>query len=154
VQYAEVGSVLIARSDGHESEVHFRRLESNLRSVARRTGGKVGLLFLVDHSLGPAPGFVENAKRVLLENESILAGVCAVLLPEGFVAALYRSMGAMLVRLLDRRGVVQVCGNVDEGVVWLVPRLPQSVHRPAPRALTDAANLLLATQRVARRVAV
>lgn len=150
VQYAELGNVLMARSDGHETGVQFRILETNLRSVAQRNGGKVAILYMVDHSLGPAPGFADHAKRVMSEHEKVLVGVGTVLLPEGFVAALYRSVGAMLVRVVDRRGLITVTNDIGEAASWLVERLPKSLHTPSADALTKSANLLLSAQRAAR----
>ena len=150
VQFAELGNVLLARSDGHETAGQFRMLEANLRSIAQRNGGKVVVLYMVDHSPGPAPGFADHAKRVMAEQEKILVGVGTVLLPEGFVAALYRSVGAMLVRMLDRRGLVTVTNDIAEASRWLVGRLPKSRHSPTADSLAASANLLLITQRTRR----
>lgn len=152
VQYAEFGNVMIARTDGHETAADFRTIEAHLRALAGRTGGGVGLLYVVDHSLGPNPGFAENAKKVLDGTKSVLVGAATVLLPEGFVASLYRSVGMVVLRMVDRRGLVNVSGTVEDAAPWLVERLPYSTHTPSADGLGGAANLLVTTQRARRRL--
>lgn len=142
-EFASVGNVVIVRAHDQETKRTFALLERHVRSVADSTRGKVAILMLVDHAKGPPPGFVDDAKALLDRCAPILACAASALLAQGFVAAVYRSMGAMLLRLVGKRDVVGVHGSVEEAAAWIVGRLPASASTPEPNEVSAAAAALL-----------
>src|SRR5690606_34869612 len=128
--FGRAGNVVLVRARDQERPETFALLERHLRAVAAECGTKVAILLIVEHTKGPPPGFVEDAKGLLDRCAPLLAGTASALLAQGFVAAVYRSMGAMLLTLLGRRDVVGVHGSVADSAEWLVARLPASAHSP------------------------
>lgn len=143
--FAHCGNVVIVRAHDQETKRTFALLERHVRSVAESTRGKVCILMIVDHAKGPPPGFVDDAKGVLDRCSSVVAGAASALLAQGFVAAIYRSMGAMLLTLLGRRDAVGVHGSIEEAASWIVARLPRSPHTPDESSLVQAARAMTKT---------
>ena len=151
VTFAHLGNVLIACTHDHETEHSFSLLEWNLRAVAASNGGKVGVLFVVDHSKGPAPLFIERSKEVMDRTQRVLVAVSTVLLPEGFVASVYRSMGAKLLAMLGMRRIVGVHSTLRDGAAWLLDTMPPGPDRPDFEALVNAAQSVLRVQRASAK---
>jgi hypothetical protein len=140
--FGRAGNVVLVRARDQERPETFALLERHVRAVAADCGTKAAILLIVEHTKGPPPGFVEDAKGLLDRCAPVLAGTASALLAQGFVAAVYRSMGAMLLTLLGRRDVVGIHGSVEDSATWLVARLPSSPHSPDAASLVAAAHAL------------
>lgn len=139
-RFASCGNVVFVCAHDRESKETFDLLGEHLRAVASKTGGKVGLAMIVAHEKGPPPGFVDDAKALLDRCASIVVGASCALQAQGFVASVYRSMGAMLLSLMGKRELVGVHGSVEDACAWLERRLPPGPNTPDLASLVSAAH--------------
>jgi len=142
--FAECGNVFLACSSHQEAPETFALAEGHLHSLVGRYPAGVGFMFLIDHTEGPPPGFLDRVRAILSKVDQQMVGIAIVILTEGFAASIYRSTAAAFITLSGKRSLLHITGQPAEGAAWLGQRLAERPGVPSEADLTAAAEAVLA----------
>ncbi len=135
LSFAATEGALVAIAHGRELPSTFALARRHIERIHDEHGTPIGVLMVVDHEQGPPEQYKQNIRQLLARTREKLAAVSVAITSKGFVAAVYRSVGTVLLSLSGKRNFVSLHGGVADAADWLAPRLPRG---GSPRALEEA----------------
>jgi len=143
LSFASTEGALVVVVRGRELPSSFTLARQHIERMHDEHGAPIGILMVVDHEQGPPEQYKQNVLALLEHTREKLAGVSVAILSEGFVAAVYRSVGTVVLSMAGKRNFVSLHGGVFAAAAWLAPRLPRGGSQ---RALEEAAAQLQGTR--------
>ncbi|MAQ19717.1 MAG: hypothetical protein CMN30_33560 [Sandaracinus sp.] len=135
LSFGSAAGALITIAHGREMPSTFLLARQHIDRLYRAQAAPVGVLFVVAHEQGPPDNYKRDVQALLDDTREKLGPVSVAILSRGFVAAVYRSVGTVVLSMTGKRNSVSLHGSVADAADWLVERLP----RPATRqTLEDA----------------
>jgi hypothetical protein len=123
LSFASIPGALVVVAHGRELPSSFTLARRHIERVHEEHGAPIGVLMVVDHDQGPPERYKENAQALLARTREKLAGVSVAIMSKGFVAAVYRSVGTVMLSVAGERNFVSLHGGVADAATWLAPRL-------------------------------
>ncbi|MFK7988758.1 MAG: hypothetical protein AB8I08_22250 [Sandaracinaceae bacterium] len=136
MKFAASGPLLMACSHAREDDLTYRRLHAHLRDLAS-DHANIGLVFIVGHETGPPDDFARQTAAILDDLGSGICTVTGAILTQGFMGAVYRSVGTVLLSMTRRRGLVSVHQDIHQASEEALERLTATGAIALP-ALLDA----------------
>lgn len=131
LSFASVAGALVVVAHGRELPSSFTLARDHIDRLHAEHGAPIGVLMVVDHDQGPPERYKESVQALLNHTREKLAGVSVAITSTGFVAAVYRSVGTVVLSMAGKRNFVSLHGGVADAASWLAPRLTEQSSEQA-----------------------